>query len=94
MNIVAKNKDFVSKYHYLWPPLVAILAGYLGVDEFKQRQAAAAAVTVTVETAPVDNSHGHAQMLSTGDVNKLINEAITRRHAKNLELFKQKEIWD
>ena len=70
-------------------PLLAILMGYLGVDQYKERQSTTAAnVTVAVTT------DASKEILSRIDVDTLIKNALEAQHAKNLVTFKQKESWE
>ena len=89
MSLREKHQNLASKYHWVLTPLLAILMGYLGVDQYKERQSTTAAnVTVAVTT---DASE---EILSRIDVDTLIKNALEAQHAKNLVTFKQKESWE
>jgi len=58
MKIAQKNSDFFQKYHWLIAPLFAILAGYVGIDEYEKYQDAQTPminVNVSRETIPQKN---------------------------------------
>lgn len=89
MSLREKHQNLASKYHWVLTPLLAILMGYLGVDQYKERQSTTAAnVTVAVTT------DASKEILSRIDVDTLIKNALEAQHAKNLVTFKQKESWE
>lgn len=110
MTLREKHQALATKYHWMIPIVVPLLAGYLGLDQYEkyeERQAAAAPteVTVTVSAPITGGDHSHGAVVSQNDIETLIqrhinvslnqmNAAIKKQHEKDLVLFKQKETWD
>ena len=94
MSLRSKHQELAAKYHWLIPIVVPLLAGYLGYGEYEKYEArqdvSAPTVEVTISTPRAGPPHRHGTVVSRG----AIKDMIANQHAKDLRLFKQREVWE
>ena len=94
MTIREKHQNLYSKYHWVWTPIVTLLMGYLGVDQYDKyeaRQAVVTPVEVHIETGV---THAHGRVLSNTDITLMIDKAIEVSEKETAGIYKKLEAWE